>query len=53
MIKTYSLYLAVKSADNCLYFISKGICDQISIALHFDILALQVERGLVKQIAEI
>jgi len=47
---TYSLYSSEKSAKNVLCFISKGILDQISIALCFIILAPECERAFGKAI---
>jgi len=41
---SYFIYSSEKSAKHVLFFISKGILDQISIALRFIILAPQFER---------
>jgi len=42
------LYSSEKSAKHCLFFISKGIFDQISTALSFIILAPDFERAFGK-----
>ena len=45
---SYFLYSSEKSAKHVLFFTSKGILDQISIALCFIILAPEFERGFGK-----
>jgi len=45
---SYFLYSSKKSVEHVLFFISKGILDQISIALCFIILASEFERAFGK-----
>jgi len=41
---TYFLYFALKSVKHIIFLISERIFDEISIALHFSILAPEFER---------